>query len=88
LRKRMRNCSQSGERLTIAASLGPKVVNRDFASAESRPAEVVASRIRVDRLLPDFFGAKFAVCGVLGVIAIRRSQFSTFTRSIHWLSFL
>src|SRR5487761_2092264 len=46
LRKRERNCSQSGDRLTTAASLGPKVFNRDRASLTSRPAAVVTSRAR------------------------------------------
>ena len=46
LRKRARNCSQSGERLTVAAVLGPYLVNRDCTSAVARPARVVASRVR------------------------------------------
>src|ERR1035437_1433899 len=46
LRKRERNCSQSGDRLTTAASLGPKVFNRDWTSVASRPAAVVTSRAR------------------------------------------
>jgi len=46
LRKRARNCSQGGEGLTVAASLGPWVVNRDWISAVPRPAGVVASRAR------------------------------------------
>src|SRR5665647_595670 len=46
LRKRERNCNQSGDRLTTAASLGPKVFNRDWTSVASRPADVVTSRAR------------------------------------------
>ena len=46
LRKRARNCRQSGERLTVAASLGPQVANRDCTSALLRPARVVASLAR------------------------------------------
>ena len=40
------HCSQSGERLTVAALLGPYFVNRDCTSAVLRPAGVVASRTR------------------------------------------
>ena len=60
----------------------------DLAATSGRWPPATLARLFIDLLLPDFFGAKFAVCGVLGVIAIQRSQFSTFTRSIHWLSFL
>src|SRR6185437_15619434 len=47
LRKRERNCNQSGDRLTTAASLGPKVSNRDWTSLAVRPAVVVTSRVRI-----------------------------------------
>ena len=40
----------------------------------------------VCRLLPDFFRAKFAICGVHGAIAMWPAHFSTFTRNFHWLS--
>ena len=46
LRKRARNCSQSGKCLTVAAVLGPYLVTRDCTSAAARPARVVASRVR------------------------------------------
>src|ERR1019366_3619548 len=46
LRKRERNCSQSGDRFTTAASLGPKVFSRDWTSVASRPVAVVTSRAR------------------------------------------
>ena len=44
--KRAKNCSQSGVRLTLAASLGPKSANRALASAASRPERVVSSRAK------------------------------------------
>ena len=46
LRKRARNCSQSGERLTVAASFGPYVASRDCTSGVSNPAAFVLSRAR------------------------------------------
>jgi hypothetical protein len=37
----------------------------------------------VCRLLPDFVGAKFALCGVHGAIVMRPAHFSSFTRNFH-----
>src|SRR5450631_421029 len=47
LRKRERNCTHSGDGLTTAASLGPKVVSRDWTSAAARPAALVERRVRI-----------------------------------------
>jgi hypothetical protein len=46
LRNRDRNCTQSGERLTVTASLSPNFFDLASASSTARPAGVVTSRTR------------------------------------------
>ncbi len=59
LRKRARNCSQSGERLTAAAVLGPYLVSRDcdLRGSEARTGRRESREKPVYRLRPDFFWA-------------------------------
>ena len=84
LRKRARNCSQSGERLTVTAVLGPyrRHPRLHLRGSKARTARREPCEEPVYRLRPDFFRPNFACCRH-GAIAMWPARFAAFTRNVH-----
>jgi hypothetical protein len=89
LPNRARNCSQSGERLTIGAwwvRISP--AGSEFPCSQGPLGSSLVARVTGLRLLPDFCRAKFALCQVPGDVATRLIKGLTRTRGGHLLASL